>query len=123
MSRRWSSPPRTGWPPAWWCSRWLVLVTLYVVEPAAPREPRGAAVIDARLHLRAPRLHARRRLALPARGVSALFGPSGCGKTTVLRALAGLERAAGRVALGGEVWQDDAHAPLRAHAPARSSAT
>ena len=47
-------------------------------------------------------------LALPAQGVSALFGPSGCGKTTVLRALAGLERAAGRVALGSEVWQDDA---------------
>jgi molybdate transport system ATP-binding protein len=47
-------------------------------------------------------------LALPGRGVSALFGPSGCGKTTVLRALAGLERAAGRVALAGEVWQDDA---------------
>lgn len=46
-------------------------------------------------------------LALPARGVTALFGPSGCGKTSVLRALAGLERAAGRVALGGEVWQDD----------------
>jgi molybdate transport system ATP-binding protein len=47
-------------------------------------------------------------LSLPATGVSALFGPSGCGKTTVLRALAGLERAAGRVALGDEVWQDDA---------------
>jgi molybdate transport system ATP-binding protein len=47
-------------------------------------------------------------LALPERGVSALFGPSGCGKTTVLRALAGLERASGRVALGDEVWQDDA---------------
>lgn len=47
-------------------------------------------------------------LALPARGISALFGPSGCGKTTALRALAGLERAAGRVALGDEVWQDDA---------------
>jgi molybdate transport system ATP-binding protein len=47
-------------------------------------------------------------LALPERGVSALFGPSGCGKTTVLRALAGLERAAGRIALGDEVWQDDA---------------
>jgi len=47
-------------------------------------------------------------LALPGRGVSALFGPSGCGKTTVLRALAGLERARGRVALGEEVWQDDA---------------
>jgi molybdate transport system ATP-binding protein len=47
-------------------------------------------------------------LALPARGVSALFGPSGCGKTTVLRALAGLDRATGRIALGEEVWQDDA---------------
>jgi molybdate transport system ATP-binding protein len=47
-------------------------------------------------------------LQLPGRGVTALFGPSGCGKTTVLRALAGLERAAGRVALGDEVWQDDA---------------
>jgi len=47
-------------------------------------------------------------LHLPARGVTALFGPSGCGKTTVLRALAGLERAVGRVALGAEIWQDDA---------------
>ncbi len=47
-------------------------------------------------------------LAVPDTGVTALFGPSGCGKTTVLRALAGLERAAGRVALGNEVWQDDA---------------
>jgi molybdate transport system ATP-binding protein len=47
-------------------------------------------------------------LTLPERGVTALFGPSGCGKTTLLRALAGLERAAGRVALGAEVWQDDA---------------
>jgi molybdate transport system ATP-binding protein len=47
-------------------------------------------------------------LDLPARGVTALFGPSGCGKTSVLRALAGLERAAGRVAFGDTVWQDDA---------------
>jgi len=47
-------------------------------------------------------------LRLPERGITALFGPSGCGKTTVLRALAGLERAAGRVALGDQVWQDDA---------------
>ena len=47
-------------------------------------------------------------LSLPARGVSALCGPSGCGKTTLLRALAGLERAAGRVVLDGRVWQDDA---------------
>jgi molybdate transport system ATP-binding protein len=58
------------------------------------RLPRGGFTLDV-------------ALALPGRGVSALFGPSGCGKTTVLRALAGLERAAGRVSLGGEVWQDD----------------
>ena len=47
-------------------------------------------------------------LALPSQGVSALFGPSGCGKTTLLRALAGLERATGRVALNDQTWQDDA---------------
>jgi len=64
-------------------------------------------MIDA--HLRLPRAGFTLdvSLALPERGVSALFGPSGCGKTSVLRALAGLERAAGRVALGDEVWQDD----------------
>ena len=47
-------------------------------------------------------------LALPGAGVTALVGPSGCGKTSLLRALAGLERGAGRVALGATVWQDDA---------------
>lgn len=47
-------------------------------------------------------------LALPGRGVSALFGPSGCGKTTVLRALAGLEHAEGRIEVAGEAWQDGA---------------
>ncbi len=49
------------------------------------------------------------QLDLPARGVIALFGRSGCGKTTCLRGIAGLERATrGRVALGDQVWQDDA---------------
>jgi len=48
-------------------------------------------------------------LDLPDRGVSALFGHSGSGKTTCLRAIAGLERASGGyVALGDEVWQDEA---------------
>ena len=48
-------------------------------------------------------------LALPGGGVTALFGHSGSGKTTLLRVLAGLERVTGaRVALGDEVWQDDA---------------
>ena len=48
-------------------------------------------------------------VALPGRGVTALFGPSGCGKTSCLRAMAGLDRAAGGYfAVGNEVWQDDA---------------
>jgi molybdate transport system ATP-binding protein len=46
-------------------------------------------------------------LALPGRGVTAVCGPSGAGKTLLLRAVAGLERAAGRVAVNGELWQDE----------------
>ncbi|ENO85974.1 molybdenum ABC transporter ATP-binding protein [Thauera linaloolentis 47Lol = DSM 12138] len=48
-------------------------------------------------------------LALPARGITVLFGASGSGKTSVLRCVAGLERAReGFVRIGGAVWQDDA---------------
>jgi molybdate transport system ATP-binding protein len=47
-------------------------------------------------------------LSLPGQGVTAVFGPSGCGKTTLLRAIAGLERApGGRLRIGEQVWQDD----------------
>lgn len=46
-------------------------------------------------------------LALPGRGVTAVFGPSGSGKSTLLRAIAGLEpEAVGDVRIAGEVWQD-----------------
>jgi molybdate transport system ATP-binding protein len=45
-------------------------------------------------------------LAVPARGVTALFGPSGSGKTTLLRLIAGLARAPGRLVVDGDVWQD-----------------
>ena len=65
-------------------------------------------MIDVRLHLARRDFLLDVALALPSQGITALFGPSGCGKTTVLRALAGLERAAGRVALDDEIWQDDA---------------
>lgn len=45
-------------------------------------------------------------LRLPGRGVTGLFGPSGCGKTTLLRAIAGLDRAAqGTLSINGETWQ------------------
>lgn len=48
-------------------------------------------------------------LELPGHGISVLFGPSGSGKTSLLRCVAGLERATdARIAIGDEVWQDDA---------------
>jgi molybdate transport system ATP-binding protein len=47
-------------------------------------------------------------LALPARGVTALFGPSGSGKTTLLRCIAGLEKPdEGRLVVDGRPWQDE----------------
>ena len=52
-------------------------------------------------------------LRIPSEGITVLFGPSGCGKTTVLRCVAGLERARGLVRIGGEVWQDDAKGVFR----------
>lgn len=49
-------------------------------------------------------LHA--ELELPLDGVTALFGRSGCGKTSLLRVIAGLERAPdSRVQFGTRVWQ------------------
>jgi molybdate transport system ATP-binding protein len=64
-------------------------------------------VIAARLQLERRGFTLDVDLQLPARGISALFGPSGCGKTTILRALAGLEHARGRVTVEDAVWQDD----------------
>jgi molybdate transport system ATP-binding protein len=48
-------------------------------------------------------------LQLPGRGVTALFGPSGCGKTTLLRCIAGLERASGTLMVNEHLWQDATH--------------
>jgi molybdate transport system ATP-binding protein len=42
---------------------------------------------------------------IPDKGLTALFGPSGCGKTTVLRCMAGLERAEeARFSAFGSCW-------------------
>ena len=44
----------------------------------------------------------------PASGITVLWGPSGSGKTSILRCVAGLERAQrARVHIAGETWQDD----------------
>ena len=44
---------------------------------------------------------------LPGRGVTALFGSSGSGKTSLLRCLAGLEKAhSGYLKMGDQVWHD-----------------
>jgi molybdate transport system ATP-binding protein len=46
-------------------------------------------------------------LHLPGRGVTVLLGDSGSGKTSLLRCIAGLERAnQGYLQVNGEVWQD-----------------
>jgi molybdate transport system ATP-binding protein len=64
--------------------------------------------IELRLDLRRTDFHLQADLALPGRGVTALFGPSGSGKTTLLRVLAGLEKVPGAtVRINGEVWQHE----------------
>ena len=69
-------------------------------------DPRG---LEATLAWRRGQLAIELNIALPPRGITALFGPSGAGKTSCLRAIAGLDRdSAGTVSLGDEVWQDSA---------------
>lgn len=63
--------------------------------------------IEARFHVDWPGFSLDVDLALPGRGVTALFGHSGSGKTTLLRCIAGLERPRqGMLSFKGEVWQD-----------------
>ena len=54
-------------------------------------------------------------LDIPMQGITGIFGASGSGKTTLLRCIAGLEKpGAGRLVVGGEVWQDHDLGVLRA---------
>ena len=62
----------------------------------------------ARFDVRYPSFHLSVSLDVPTPGITVLFGPSGSGTTTLLRCLAGLERAAdGFMQFGNDVWQDD----------------
>ena len=64
--------------------------------------------IDARFRIDWPGFTLDVDLALPGRGVTALFGHSGSGKTTLLRCIAGLECAPlGILKVNGEIWQND----------------
>ncbi|MDP1830469.1 MAG: ATP-binding cassette domain-containing protein [Geothrix sp.] len=67
----------------------------HLISDAQRRYPDGTAV------------EARFQIPGPGFSVTVLFGPSGSGKTTVLRLLAGLERAdRGSIHFGGTAWSD-----------------
>jgi molybdate transport system ATP-binding protein len=70
--------------------------------------------IVARLQLRRGSFALAVNLSLPGQGVTGLLGRSGSGKTSLLRAIAGLERAGGELHFRGECWQD-AHTFLPVH--------
>jgi molybdate transport system ATP-binding protein len=67
----------------------------------------SGAGIDAALAISHPGFALNFRARWAAAGFTALCGPSGAGKTSVLRAIAGLDRAAGRLTIQDETWQDD----------------
>lgn len=76
--------------------------------------PGMCAAIRARFHLVRGGFVLDVDLALPGRGVTALFGPSGAGKSTCLRAIAGLDRAPGGfLEVDGEIWQDESRGIFR----------
>ena len=78
-------------------------------DPGSDPRSDPADGIAARFHIDFPAFTLDVDLDLPGRGVIALFGSSGSGKTTVLRCVAGLQRADnGYLSVNGETWQDDA---------------
>jgi molybdate transport system ATP-binding protein len=77
------------------------------LDPSSPL-PDASPPLAARFRIEYPGFTLDVDLRLPGKGVTALFGPSGSGKTTVLRCVAGLERAPrGFLSVAGETWQED----------------
>ncbi|MHB1232531.1 MAG: molybdenum ABC transporter ATP-binding protein [Burkholderiales bacterium] len=65
------------------------------------------SAVQGEFHLARGNFRLAARFTLPARGISCVFGPSGCGKTTLLRCVAGLERAPeAMLKVHEQVWQD-----------------
>lgn len=73
-----------------------------------PDSPEDAVPqIHARFNLAYPGFSLDVDLRMPGRGVTVLLGDSGSGKTSLLRCIAGLERAKqGYLQVNGQVWQD-----------------
>ncbi len=68
----------------------------------------GADTLTLDFRVRYPGFELTLDRSLPLTGVTAVFGPSGGGKTTLLRAVAGLAPAQGRIALGSDALLDSA---------------
>lgn len=66
-----------------------------------------STAIEARFFCQFPGFELDVDLKLPGNGITALFGHSGCGKTTLLRCIAGLQQAQGRLAVFGTPWQTE----------------
>src|SRR6185369_6583617 len=71
---------------------------------ASGRPQAGALVATLSADFELPLRDFELRLALDVERTVALVGPSGAGKTSALRAIAGLVRALGSIALDGDVW-------------------
>ena len=81
----------------------------HAVSEPLPDKPVSDERLIAQLRVQHADFALQLALDLPARGVTAIFGRSGSGKTTALRAIAGLHRpTSARIAVGSELWQDDA---------------
>ncbi|HRK56471.1 MAG TPA: molybdenum ABC transporter ATP-binding protein [Burkholderiaceae bacterium] len=69
----------------------------------------SAQCLSIRLRLARAAFDLNVQLQLSAQAITVIFGASGAGKTSLLRCLAGFERAhEGRIALGSALWQDSA---------------